>query len=304
MLPAPLRGIITPLITPLGGPHGGKDTLDRAALERIIEYVLAGGVNGIFVLGTTGEGPSLSYRLREEVIRQTCTSVNGRVPVLVSVSDTSLVESERLAAIAAEAGASAVVHAPPYYFQYSQTDLIRHIEVVAFRFSLPLFLYNIPQLTKVAYEPDTVGRASKIPGVLGLKDSSNNLEYLTRVIEAVRGNQQFSILTGPEEILLEAMRAGSHGGVCGGSNLRPELFHELFQCAEAGKWEDAARSQAKIKEISKALYSTGYSGTSYLRGLKCAMELSGLCRAEFAPPLTKFTDAEYFAVAKAFHSLV
>ena len=299
MLPAPLRGIITPLITPLRT----KDALDVSGLERLIEHVLAGGVNGVFILGTTGEGPSLSHRLREQVVKHTCKAVGSRAPVLVSVSETSLVESERMAGIAAEAGASAVVLAPPYYYLYSQTDLIHYIEVAAFRFSLPLFLYNIPQLAKIAYEPDTVGRASKIPGVLGLKDSSHDLEYLTRVMEAVRGNQEFSILTGPEEMLLEAMRAGSHGGVCGGSNLRPELFRELFQNASAGKWEEAARSQSKILEVSKALYSTGYSGTSYLRGLKCALELAGICRAEFAPPISKFSDAEYFSVAKAFHGL-
>jgi 4-hydroxy-tetrahydrodipicolinate synthase len=299
MLPAPLRGIITPLITPLSG----KDALDRPALDRLIEHVIAGGVNGIFLLGTTGEGPSLSRRLREELVRHACKSVNNRVPVLVSVTDTCLIESEHMATVAADAGASAVVIAPPYYYQCSQTDLIRYIEVAAFRFALPLFLYNIPQLTKIAYEPDTVGRASKIPGVLGLKDSSHDMEYLTRVLEAVRGNQEFSLLTGPEEILLEAMQAGSHGGVCGGSNLRPKLFTDLFAAFTAGQREDAARNQAKIQQISKALYNTGYSGTSYLRGLKCAMELSGLCRAEFAPPLTKFTDAEYFAIAKAFHTL-
>src|SRR5665213_4068250 len=110
MLAAPLRGIITPLVTPLI-----RGALDCAALERLIEHVVTGGVNGIFILGTTGEGPSLSYALREEMIRKTCELVRGRVPVLASVSDTVLVESERVEEIAADAGADAVVLAPPYY---------------------------------------------------------------------------------------------------------------------------------------------------------------------------------------------
>lgn len=299
MLTAPLRGIITPLVTPLKA----HCTLDRAGLERLLEHVLSGGVNGVFILGTTGEGPSLSRRLREQMILQTCEVVAGRVPVLVSVSDTSLVESERASEIAAEAGAAAVVLAPPYYFDYSQSDLLQYVEMAAFRFSLPMFLYNIPQLTKIAFDVDTVCQAARIPGVLGLKDSSKDLTYLTRVIEGVRSYPGFSVLNGPEEIFLDALRAGCHGGVCGGSNLRPALFQELFQAASAADWDLALRRQALILKTSNALYTSGYAGTSYLRGLKCALELAGICRADFAPPLTKFTDAEYFAVAEAYHRL-
>ena len=88
-IPAPLRGIIPPMITPLRD----RDVLDRAGLERLIEHILAGGVHGLFVLGTTGEGPSLSYRLRQEVIEETCEQVNGRVPVLVGITDSSFTES-------------------------------------------------------------------------------------------------------------------------------------------------------------------------------------------------------------------
>jgi dihydrodipicolinate synthase/N-acetylneuraminate lyase len=298
MLEAPLRGIVTPLVTPLV-----RGALDSGGLERLIEHVITGGVNGVFVLGTTGEGPSLSYALRAEMIRRACKLVNARVPVLACVSDTALVESERMVDIAAEAGANAVVLAPPYYFQYSQSDLIRYIEVAAFRFSLPLFLYNIPQLTKVAFEAETVCRAARIPGILGLKDSSYDLTYLSRVIHGVKDCPEFSVLTGPEEILLDAMRAGSHGGVCGGSNLSPMLFHRLYLAASASKWDEATVHQARVLAISKALYNTGFSGTSYLRGLKCALELTGLCRAEFAPPLTKFTSSEYRAISKAFYAL-
>lgn len=298
MLEAPLRGIITPLVTPLV-----RGTLDLAGLERMIEHVIAGGVNGIFVLGTTGEGPSLSYSLREQVIRETCKAVRGRVPVLASVTDTALAESERVAELAADAGADAVVLAAPYYFQYSQSDLLHYVELAAFTFSLPLFLYNIPHLTKVAYEVETVAQAARIPGVVGLKDSSNDLNYLARVLEAVKNHAAFSVLTGPEEILLDAMRAGSHGGVCGGSNLWPALFHDFYHAASEGQWEEAARLQERVLAASHALYNTGFRGTSYLRGLKCALEMMGLCRAELAPPLTKFTESEYCAVSASFNRL-
>src|SRR5262245_51773943 len=118
-LPAPLAGIFPPIVTPLRD----RDTLDVDALERLIEHVLGGGVDGLFLLGSTGEGPGLSHRLRMDVVERGCRVVAGRVPVLVGVTDTSFAESLRLASCAAAAGAQAVVLAPPSYFPASQEEL-------------------------------------------------------------------------------------------------------------------------------------------------------------------------------------
>lgn len=106
------RGIIPPVVTPLRS----RDELDVAGLERLIEHILAGGVHGLFILGTTGEAPNLSYRLRRELIDQTCKFVRGRVPVLAGITDTAFVESVNLARHAATAGVQAVVASTPYYF--------------------------------------------------------------------------------------------------------------------------------------------------------------------------------------------
>lgn len=111
-LPRPLRGIVPPMVTPLTA----RDTLDHAGLERLIEHMIAGGIHGLFILGTTGEGPSLSYRLRRELIQETCRRVAGRIPVLVGVTDTAFVESVKLADCAAQAGADAVVFQRPTTF--------------------------------------------------------------------------------------------------------------------------------------------------------------------------------------------
>ncbi len=109
VLPSPLRGIIPPMVTPLLD----RDTLDVAGLERLIEHILSGGVHGLFILGTTGEAPSLSYRLRYELIERVCRQVKGRVPVLVGITDTCFTESLNTANKARDAGAQAVVLAPP-----------------------------------------------------------------------------------------------------------------------------------------------------------------------------------------------
>jgi 4-hydroxy-tetrahydrodipicolinate synthase len=119
-----------------------------AGLERLIEHVLAGGVRGIFLLGTTGEAPSLSHRLRHELVQRACRIVNGRVPVLVGVTDTAFVESIALARRAAEAGAHAVVLSAPYYFRADQPELAEYLEHIVPQLALPVFLYNIPSHTK------------------------------------------------------------------------------------------------------------------------------------------------------------
>ena len=169
----PLTGIIPPMITPLRG----RDDLDVAGLERLIEHILADGVSGLFILGTTGEGPGLSYRLRSELIQRACKQVNHRVPILVGITDTSFVESVRVARSAAESGADALVVAPPYYLPEAQPELQEYLEHLIPELPLPVYLYNMPALTKVHFELETVHRAMDEPRIIGLKDSSGDLNY-------------------------------------------------------------------------------------------------------------------------------
>jgi len=129
-----LRGIIPPVVTPLLG----RDELDAAGLERLIAHMLAGGVHGLFILGTTGEAPGLSYRLRRDLIERVCRQVAGRVPVLVGITDTAFVEALNLSRFAAEAGAASLVLAPPYYYPNSQPELLEYILRIAPELPLPL----------------------------------------------------------------------------------------------------------------------------------------------------------------------
>jgi 4-hydroxy-tetrahydrodipicolinate synthase len=281
-----VHGIIVPLVTPLES----QDRLDLVGLERLIEHVIDGGVSGIFILGTTGEGPSLSYPVRSEMIQAVCRQVADRVPVLVGVTDTAYERTMAMAQVAEAAGASAIVVAPPCYFRISQSDLLRYLERCAADSALPLFLYNMPSLTKTAYEPDTVQRGSGIPGIIGLKDSSGDLEYVQSVVGSV--GTKFPVMMGPEEYLVDAMRVGATGGVCGGANLNPRLFVDLYRLTAAGDFEKAAKLQARVREISDALYTVGHPCTSYLRGLKSALAAKGLCASTCALPFAPFTADE------------
>jgi len=299
----PLRGILTPLATPLAASDRAEPSLDAAALERLIDHVIGGGVHGIFLLGSTGEFSSLGLEMRQEVIRRTCTLVNRRVPVLVNIADTAISETLRLAETSAEAGADAVVLAAPYYFEHSQGDLLRYLEQIAARLSLPLFLYNIPHLTKTSFEPETVRRAADIRGVVGIKDSTGDLKYLEKTVAALHDRPEFSVLIGPEELLLECMKRGAIGGVCGGSNLNPKLFVELYNAISSGDTSRAEILQQQVNQMGRALYHVGFRGSSYLRGIKAALSLAGLCRAEPAPPFAPFSEEEYALLGKGYRTL-
>ena len=276
------------MVTPLRA----RDELDAAGLERLIEHILNGGVSGLFILGTTGEGPSLSYRLRRDLITQTCRQVRGRVPVLVGITDTAFVESVSLARHAADAGADALVLAPPYYLPEGQPELQEYLEHLVAQLPLPLFLYNMPALTKVQYELECLRRAMDIPGIVGLKDSSNNMSYFKDVLGLLKHRPDWTLLVGPEERLAESVRAGGHGGVNGGANLFPKLYVQLYQAARTG---DSSRSQqlhAQVMQISQSLYHVGRYPSAIIKGIKCALACEGICDDFMAEPFHRFRDPE------------
>lgn len=288
ILPRPLRGIIPPMVTPLLE----RDSLDVAGLERLIEHILAGGVHGLFILGTTGEAPSLSYRLRFELIERVCAQVNQRVPVLVGITDTSFVESVNIARKAGDAGARAVVLAPPYYFPAGQAELLEYLKHLTAEVPLPLFLYNMPRYTKAIFEPQTVRAALDINGIVGLKDSSGDMMYFHRLQSLLKEHPDFTLLMGPEELLAEAIFLGAHGGVCGGANLLPQLYVDLYNAARRLDLSAAGTLHSRVMQISTTIYSVGRYESSFLKGLKCALSCLGICSDFLAEPFHRFRAAE------------
>ena len=289
VLPSPLRGIIPPMITPLLD----RDTLDVAGLERLIEHILSGGVHGLFILGTTGEAPSLSYRLRYELIERACGQVKGRVPVLVGITDTCFTESLNTANKARDAGAQAVVLAPPYYFPAGQAELLEYIKHLTPELPLPLFLYNMPSLTKAVFEPQTVRAAAQINGIAGIKDSSGNMVYFHQLQSLLRDYPDFSLLVGREELLAETILLGGHGGVCGGANLIPKLYVDLYNAARSRDLPAIEPLHEKVMQISTTIYSVGRYGSSYLKGLKCTLSCMNICSDFLAEPFHRFRREEH-----------
>ena len=281
------RGIFPPMVTPLRD----RDVLDVAGLERLIEHILAGGVHGLFILGTTGEAPSLSYRLRRELIERTCRQVRDRVPVLVGVTDTAFVESVSLARHAADCGAKALVLAPPYYFPAGQPELVEYVQHLLAELPLPLFLYNMPMMTKTVLAPDTIRQFLDQPQILGVKDSSGDLAYFEQLLAVARGRPDWSILVGPEHLLAETVASGGHGGVNGGANLHPRLFVELYEAAACGNTARVAELQRQVLQLGR-IYQVGGHSSAVIKGLKCALSLTGLCDDFMAEPFHRFRTPE------------
>ncbi len=271
-----LHGIVPPVVSPLLD----SDRLDKDGLKSLIDHILSAEVSGLFVLGTTGEGPSLSYATRREIIAETCKWVNQRVPVLAGITDTSLAESVSLAQVAADHGVAAVVASVPFYFSISQEELLSYFEKLAEALPLPLFLYNMPGCTGMVFEIETLKKMAAIPNICGIKDSSGDMDYFKSLMPLKDLRPDWSIFIGPEHYLGEAVLLGADGGVTGGANLFPELFVRMYQAACRNDVQVMKTLDKIIMQIAGEIYNP-----FYLQGLKYALSCRGLCRDVMAPPL-------------------
>ena len=291
--PRPLRGIVPPLATPLAG----RDRLDVPALERLVERIVSGGVHGLFVLGTTGEVAALSMRLRREVVERVVEQVAGRIPILVGVSDTSLVESLAAAEHAATAGADAIVATTPYYVPLEQAEAFDYFRIVHDESSLPLYLYNMPGLTKTWISLEVVRDAMGLPNVHGLKDSSGDLGYFRDVAGELHRRPDWSLLVGPESLMVDTLALGGHGCVGGGANVWPQLFVQLYDAATRDDDVEVERLQSRLNQLA-VIYADGLYGASAIRGIKSALSILGICDEQMAATFRPTTDDQRAAIAR------
>ena len=266
--------------------------LDAGGLERLVAHILGGGVHGLFALGTTGEAPDLPYDVRRELVERTCALVAGRVPVLVGITDTVSSESLCMGEFARSCGASALVAAPPYYFAAGQPELLAYYRRLADELPLPLFLYNMPSQVKVMIEVKTVVELSRHPNIAGLKDSSGNIGYFNACLHALKDRPGFSILMGPEEAMGEAVLMGASGGVAGGANIFPRLFADLYDAAIAMDVPRVRALQDRVMLASSLLYGIGHHNSSFVKGVKCAISLMGICSDALAEPREPFNAGD------------
>jgi dihydrodipicolinate synthase/N-acetylneuraminate lyase len=277
-------GVIPPLVTPCTA----QGSPDLAALHRLVERQIAGGVHGVFVLGTTGEGPALSMSARCAVVSAAVSAAMDRVPVLVGVTDSSFDALIELSNAAADAGVWATVVAPPPYSPTDVAELNHYLDAVASKSALPFYLYNIPSRTGPV-PMATVRHAMTIPNCVGFKDSSGQMVYLHEAImhrDAWR--RDFRVLVGPEELLAESVMFGADGGVAGGANLFPSLFVRLFDASRVGDLLAMRRLHNTVMQLSTGLYRAGRYSSSFIKSVKSGLYAEGLCEPHMVLPYEGF----------------
>ncbi|MHB1712129.1 MAG: dihydrodipicolinate synthase family protein [Acidimicrobiales bacterium] len=270
------------LVTPL--TDDGR--LDHRSLERLIPHILDAGVVGLCPAGSTGEGPLLSRDLRIELVTATAAAApagTAVIPATVSVTMESTIED--LEAYE-QAGATAALVSPPFYYPLSDKSVYRFFEHIAERSPLPLLLYNIPAMTKVAIPAPVAGDLAAHPRIVGMKDSSRDLEYFQSVsaLASLHGNGEFALLTGSDTLLVASMAAGGTGTIAASVNLVPDTVVALYDAIRAEEWPVARAVQERLLAIVSACRRPGFPA-----GWKAALALAGLCSAHTAPPISPAT---------------
>lgn len=283
----PLKGIIPPMITPLKS----NDELDRKGVENLIEHIIGGGVHGLFLLGTNGEGPSLSYRLKKEFLKLSCEIIKGRVPVLAGVTDSSFSGAIEMAEYSKTVGVDSIVIAPPFYFPATEAEMINYVENLAAAAPLPFVLYNMPMHTKINLTIPTIRRAKEL-GCIGVKDSSGDMAYLYMLIDAFKDDQNFAVFAGTELYLPDAVMGGAHGAVAGGANVFPKLFVDLYNAALIRDHDAITYLRNQIIWLCNTMYVVSPSAARITISFKTALSIMGICSDEMALPLRKLEGAD------------
>jgi 4-hydroxy-tetrahydrodipicolinate synthase len=235
------------VVPPVGTPLGDGDRVDEAGLRRLVRYLLDGGVHGIFANGSMG---GFAFLTDDEQIRSIVTTVaevNRAVPVMGGLGETSTSRAVRMAKRIAREGVDYLTVLPPFYFLATQQHLIAYFSEIASAVDLPVFLYDNPVLTKNPIHAETVAELRRrIPNIVGIKVSNQDMTYLQALIGLMRGEADFSILTGSEFLILVALQMGCDGFVGGLHNLCPHMAVALYDEFRAGRIERARELQVEM----------------------------------------------------------
>ena len=261
-----LQGVIPPMITPLT-PSGD---LDPAATEQLVERLIAGGVDGIFVLGTSGEGPWLTADQCVAMMQIAVRATAGRVPVLGGVLEPGTRRTLEAIDRAAACGVSAVVVTTPYYFEADAPMQRVHFATVARRSPLPIVLYNIPSMTHNVIAPETVADLLDCGSIVGIKDSAGDWQAFESLLVLRDQRPDFQVLQGAEKLSLRSLLAGADGIVPGMGNVAPRLFADLVKSVRAGDTSAAELIQQQVDALWH-LHTHGF----WLACLKYAVSLVG-----------------------------
>ena len=280
------RGAVVPMVT----PFTAQGTLDTPALDRLVDALLGGGVEGIFVLGTTGEGAHVPRPLRRQLVAQTVQRVQRRAQIFAGLGDIGGADVSEANEFF-HAGADAVVAHPPIAEKIPAAGLQAWYESLLARLEGPLLLYNMPSTTGLSIPLDAVEKLLGHARLAGIKDSENNPQRQEELLRRFGGKQNFSVFVGVGALMEKGLKLGADGIVPSVGNLIPEVCRELCAAAQKADWNTAEQLSARMNSVA-ALYQNGRNLNESLAALKAAMHCRGLCAPQVLPPLRNVSATE------------
>jgi 4-hydroxy-tetrahydrodipicolinate synthase len=244
----PISGSLVALVTPMQD----DGSVDFDALRRLVDWHIADGTSCIVAVGTTGESPTLTVKEHCEVIRVCVEHAKGRIPIMAGAGGNSTAEALELTRFAKEVGATCTLQVVPYYNKPTQEGLYRHFKTIAEGVDLPVVLYNVPGRTVADLQHDTVMRLTQVPGIVGIKEATGNIDRAAWLIkQAPKG---FAIYSGDDQTAIALMLLGGHGNISVTANVAPRAMADLCVAAMAGDGKRAAAIHMKLLALHRQLF--------------------------------------------------
>ncbi|GAB1389140.1 MAG: 4-hydroxy-tetrahydrodipicolinate synthase [Rubrivivax sp.] len=284
----PIVGSIVALVTPM---HE-DGSLDFDGLRRLIDWHVAEGTDCIAVVGTTGESPTVSIEEHCEIVRVAVEHAGGRIPVMAGTGGNATSEAIELTRYARQVGADCTLQVVPYYNKPSQEGMVRHFRAVAEAVDLPLVLYNVPGRTVADLQHETVLRLAQVPGIVGIKEATGNIERAARLIREVPAG--FSVYSGDDGSAIALMLLGGHGNVSVTANVAPRLMHEMCMAAIEGDLRRAREIHMRLLTLHRVLFCEPSPAPA-----KWALARLGRGQPHLRLPLLPLTDGGQALVEQA-----
>ncbi len=293
------QGVIVPMAT----PFTGEGHIDPESVRRIIDHLITGGVDGVFVIGTTGESASISMTEKQRLVEAAAGSTNNRALVYAGISSNCLDESIAMAKSYIDLGADILVAHVPYYYSLNDNEIFRYFMTLADRITGSLMIYNIPMTTGISLSIDLAEKLSHHERIVGLKDSENTPGRLEAAIERFSGRSDFAYVVGCAALSAKAIALGAAGIVPSSANLHPRPWKRLYENARDGHASAAKELQEQTDQISVILQKNRSLGQS-LAALKAAMHLLGLCEPTVLAPLETLQQEEIAEIQKQMATII
>ena len=285
---SPLRGSIVALATPM---HD-DGSVDYPALRRLIDWHIAEGTDCIGVVGTTGESPTVTVDEHCEIIRVSVEQAAARVPIMAGCGANSTAEAIELTRFAKKVGANCQLQVVPYYNKPTQEGQYLHFKAIAEAVELPMVLYNVPGRSAADMAHDTVLRLAQVPGIVGIKEATGNIERAQWLIRDVP--KAFAVFSGDDATAVALMLCGGAGNISVTANVAPRLMHELCVAATQGHVQEAMRIQFKLMPVHKNLFVEANPIP-----VKWAMQRMGLSGPTLRLPMTELSESQQPVVEAA-----